>query len=458
MNRFQKILYPAILIIFFAFTFQSMPPSGWYQQNITGVGSRQISDIFFLDSLTGWAVTPYVIQNDTAFVFKTTNGGDNWFKANTRIGQFVGYNKIKFLNQNTGFSCGVSQLSGFKGLSKTTDGGYNWISLNVPDPTQTNDDMFILNEDTIWLVASSSITGGVFRTTNGGLNWTQQLNLGSQNPNKIYMYNARIGFISEAMFPPNNNLRKTTNGGINWFLVTNDYFFDMHFIDSLTGWKASGNSGDSSMKKTTDGGLTWTKQILPSGGGILFSYMSSFSNINKDTIWGVGGGFIFYPNSQSKTILYRTTNGGTNWYFQLPDTSLKFNGGKIDFVNKNCGWVYSASTGIHTKVGGDTSFYLTSTENISTIIPKDYYLFQNYPNPFNPSTKISFSVKRQTSNVKLLVFDITGKYISELTNQSFNPGEYTIDFNGNNLSSGTYFYSLLIDNNLIDTKKMLLLK
>lgn len=40
------------------------------------LGGRQIKDIFFLDSLTGWAVTPYITQNDTVYVLKTTNGGD----------------------------------------------------------------------------------------------------------------------------------------------------------------------------------------------------------------------------------------------------------------------------------------------------------------------------------------------------------------------------------------------
>ena len=61
-------------------------------------------------------------------------------------------------------------------------------------------------------------------------------------------------------------------------------FLDMYFVDSLTGWKANGN-----MMITTDGGFNWTSQILPNGGNIQITSMYKFSNINKDTIWGVGG-------------------------------------------------------------------------------------------------------------------------------------------------------------------------
>lgn len=126
MKNFLKITLSLIilLIIVLGFAMPLNPPAGnWYQQFLPNIGGRTISDIFFLDSLTGWAVTPYRFQNDTAYVLKTTNSGDSWFIVNIRIGQFVGHNKVKFLNSLTGFICGVSQTSGYKGLSKSTDGG-----------------------------------------------------------------------------------------------------------------------------------------------------------------------------------------------------------------------------------------------------------------------------------------------------------------------------------------------
>jgi hypothetical protein len=89
-------------------------------------------------------------------------------------------------------------------------------------------------------------------------------------------------------------------------------------------------------------------------------------------------------------------------------------------------------------------------------IPSEYKLFQNYPNPFNPVTKINFSLP-VSSNVKLIVYDITGKEVQILVNDFLNSGSYDIKFDGTNLPSGLYFYQLITGNYSV-TKKMILIK
>jgi hypothetical protein len=89
-------------------------------------------------------------------------------------------------------------------------------------------------------------------------------------------------------------------------------------------------------------------------------------------------------------------------------------------------------------------------------IPDIYVLDQNYPNPFNPVTKIKFSLP-VSSNVKLIVYDITGKEVQTLVNDFLNSGSYDIKFDGTNLPSGLYFYRL-ITGNYSETKKMLMVK
>lgn len=134
-------------------------------------------------------------------------------------------------------------------------------------------------------------------------------------------------------------------------------FYDIQFADSLTGWLST-TKEDTSMQKTTDGGLTWKVQKTPYGGfpNSLKGNMKEFSLVNKDTIWGCGG-FIFYPNERVKAVLYHTTNGGTNWTYQVPDTNINKAYYFINFTNKNNGWAYDfASGGIHTNTGGDTTF------------------------------------------------------------------------------------------------------
>ena len=81
---------------------------------------------------------------------------------------------------------------------------------------------------------------------------------------------------------------------------------------------------------------------------------------------------------------------------------------------------------------------------------------QNYPNPFNPSTTIEFSVSSE-GIVYLEVFDITGRKIITLFNEHVQSGSYTVEFNGDNLPSGLYFYKLTSGSDSI-TNKMLLIK
>ncbi|HMT10285.1 MAG TPA: T9SS type A sorting domain-containing protein [Ignavibacteria bacterium] len=286
------------------------------------------------------------------------------------------------------------------------------------------------------------------------MNWTQQYSAGSQNPEKIYMYNARIGFISDNS--GSSSIRKTTNGGLTWNInVPGEWFYDIYFIDSLTGWRTRGDT----MKFTSNGGSTWIKQLMPYGGMIFSSNLLRFSVLNKDTIWG-SGGYMLYPNNSVKSIIFRTTNGGNNWLFQIPDTSLLPFEQYVKFTDKNHGWYYSINnTGIHTTTGGDP-VWITAIEQISSEIPKDFKLYQNYPNPFNPDTKIKFQLLKH-GNAEITIYDITGRRIQKLLNEELNAGEYEIDFNASGLSSGTYFYKLTVTTGkevFTETKKMTLVK
>ena len=86
----------------------------------------------------------------------------------------------------------------------------------------------------------------------------------------------------------------------------------------------------------------------------------------------------------------------------------------------------------------------------------DFRLFQNYPNPFNPTTKISYQLKEKTF-VNLKVYNLLGKEVSTLRNETEPAGEYNVEFDGIVLPSGIYFYQLNT-NNFIQTRKMILLK
>ena len=98
----------------------------------------------------------------------------------------------------------------------------------------------------------------------------------------------------------------------------------------------------------------------------------------------------------------------------------------------------------------------TSIKNITNSIPTEYKLDQNYPNPFNPTTKITYQLPEK-SIVTLKVYDILGKEIVELVNETREAGNHEVIFNVNNLSSGIYYYQIKAGD-FIQSKKMLLIK
>ena len=99
-----------------------------------------------------------------------------------------------------------------------------------------------------------------------------------------------------------------------------------------------------------------------------------------------------------------------------------------------------------------------SATDVKSLQSKNYtfQLKQNYPNPFNPSTKIQYSIPSK-SFVTIKIFNILGKKITTLVNEIKNAGEYSVNFNSVNLTSGIYFYKLTAGN-YVSIKKMILLK
>lgn len=86
-----------------------------------------------------------------------------------------------------------------------------------------------------------------------------------------------------------------------------------------------------------------------------------------------------------------------------------------------------------------------------------YELHQNYPNPFNPETTIRYSLSEE-AEVKLTVFDITGREVAELVSGSRTKGNHSVNFNAENLTSGIYFLRLSVDGKAVQSKKMMMLK
>ncbi len=127
---------------------------------------------------------------------------------------------------------------------------------------------------------------------------------------------------------------------------------------------------------------------------------------------------------QKKFFIILNLAVGGNWP-GYPNSSTVFpQTMQVDYVR-----VYQDTTGT------------TNTLGESSNKPQGYLLQQNYPNPFNPSTAISFRLSA-ISFVKLNVYNLLGDKVSSLVNEEKPAGDYKVEFNGSNLPSGIYFYSL----------------
>ncbi|MEO8666126.1 MAG: T9SS type A sorting domain-containing protein, partial [Ignavibacteria bacterium] len=154
-----------------------------------------------------------------------------------------------------------------------------------------------------------------------------------------------------------------------------------------------------------------------------------------------------YQNHSAADTLAAIGNVQSNYVvatiFQDP---RYFTGGFGSVLAATIGWVVS-NGGLITGVGNN---------NVVNNLPDNFKLSQNYPNPFNPTTKISFNIPK-SGLVTLKIYDMVGKEVATLVNEVKNIGNYEVEFNGSNLSSGTYFYRME-STNFVDTKKMILIK
>jgi outer membrane protein assembly factor BamB len=260
------------------------------------------------------------------------------------------------------------------------------------------------------------------------------------------------------------------------------------------------------LKYSTNGDLIWNKCY---SGTTNYNYIRDMKSDKNDNIYisasvgsSITGGYdygtIKYDSSGNKLWENRYTSPATNYnipnYMYLDDSGNSYiTGGlasiKIDTYGNTIWTIIDSATGYwffgkviksdyqnNVIILGDVTNYslndcliitkysqVTGINNQNQIV-SSYKLFQNYPNPFNPTTNIKYSIsengkwKMENGNVVLKVFDILGREVKELVNEKQNTGNYEIKFDGTNLSSGIYFYSLFINGVKIDTKKLMLLK
>lgn len=162
------------------------------------------------------------------------------------------------------------------------------------------------------------------------------------------------------------------------------------------------------------------------------------------------------------TVKYNVESGAEGQFSRYNSTSNRNDAG-VSIAADTSGNVFVGGYTQDTATGYDmlTEKFLLGELSIginiiSTEVPQGFKLYQNYPNPFNPSTKIKFDV-RKSANVKITVYDVTGRQVGVIVNEVLRTGTYEMSLTANNLASGLYFYELVAED-YKEVKKMILVK
>lgn len=375
--------------------------------------NRNLEDVTMVDPFTGWIV------GGDGLILKTEDAGLSWFEQDS--GTDLDLYAVHFLDQQTGWATGHQGI-----ILKTTNGGENW-EIAAQHSWLRLYDIFFINESMGWAFGSG---GRILKTIDGGETWQQTtLPIGSGNFYSIHFFNELTGIVAGVL----NTIYKTYDGGETWELkyymnTMYDSIQSLAFADDLHGWAA----GTLTQMRTTDGGETWSvMQELN---------VDEFTDVHfVDEFYGIMVGYA--------GRFFQTQDGGDTWESVIVRNRFGFSGISV-----------SGSTGILIGFYGsimrtDQFFVNLDRDNVDV---HTFQLNQNYPNPFNPSTTIPFELF-EASNVRMEVYDMLGRRVALLVNETLQAGRHTAVFDAGSLPSGVYIARLQAGG-VVFSRKMLLVK
>jgi photosystem II stability/assembly factor-like uncharacterized protein len=464
-----------------------------YQQNPM---QAALKDIYFHSSTKGWAVA-----STNNAILRTNDGGASWvFQTGVTVTKSLVRKQNTSGNIGNPFCLHPKNKDGMFILAGSTlyrslDKGDTWTQLASGIPGGTCHSFFVNANDTNLMIAAKGTSGGrVIGSTNYGQTWYDILNpinltsygmpleVDPNNPNTVYLA------------PDNAPLRVSTNWGANWTLLSGgepggtfrspcDVIIQYDMPNLILVGDGTTGSGNGKVWRSSNGGLNWTLINTVSGSEIpmmantsldlnLFyhstwssgsfwkstSMASTFSNLNQSgALWATDIAkddptAVAY-NQYSGSATYLSLDGGSS--FQTMNATSSPAAG-ILFMDKAT-LLYQQGSGVDKLQITYSVTTVTGNNQISSEIPSKFGLTQNYPNPFNPVTMIKYDIAK-ASNVSLKVYDVLGNEVALVVSGNLSAGKYAADFNASKLASGIYFYSLIVDGQKVDTKKMMLVK
>jgi hypothetical protein len=403
-------------------------------------------------------------------LYKTTDGGTNWFPIINGIGTIKNFLALAMspTDPNTiylGSSFSVATSTGPSVIYKSTDGGSNWVlsSNGLPtDPTEINP-VRTLNVSTAnpnvvtagLFMNTATLLGGFYVSTDAGANWVRKHN-GLPSLTGLLIRSAAIRPLFDNQFyvgldgggGVNIGVWATTDGGDNWFDFNGGTMFNTYTIRALV-FNPTGNhtlfAGCGSL--TGQGVYEYTYSFVPVE---LVSFSAEVFNGNVNLSWTTAteiNNFGFEVERSSETTEFRTIGfvDGSGTTTEPQEYSY------IDRTTSSGTYFYRLK---QVDLNGRYEYFDAIEVDVKATLGFD--LGQNYPNPFNPGTAISYQLP-VNSFVTLIIYDVLGNEVAALVNEQKSAGTYEVEFNASDFGSGVYFYTLRAGD-YVATKKMILMK
>ncbi len=372
----------------------SVDTAGWITKTKGSI--LGISQIYFIDQNTGWAI-------NNELILKTENSGLEW---DTII--FDKYNRksdIYFYNDQNGW------LIDFYGIKKTVNGGNTWEYM---------DSIYFLNKLSFitpkygWAIGDY---GKIFHTEDWGNTWVKQDIQLNRNLNSVQFKSIEKGWT----VGNNGTILYTKDGGDNWesqISATESDLMDLFFVNLINGWVVGDNGV---ILKTENGGESWEHQNSNTSRKIRAVHFT-----DHNTGWAVG----------NSGLILHTINGGEDWIEKISPSNNTFY--CTHFFDENIGWIGgSGGNIIYTSNGGIVNTEDNPTQDFNRVSIV-------FPNPFSTFTRIKYS-SVSNSKIHIHIFNSSGGLIhSNISTQSAGTHEY--HWNSQEYPAGIYYYRIQINN------------
>ena len=368
-----------------------------------GIDAKEIRALLVFQDSTYLVSINAQYEKDPISLYKTTDGGANWFPYQNGFGG-DGHTQVSGLAMDPSEPNIIYAAGG--AVAKSTDGGLSWR--RILGSTWYGAAYHDLVIDTclthrIWVIMDGALDGSaVYITTESDDSWM------------VAAVSYPFGCSAIALSPVDSNVAYVATYGI---------------------------------MKTTNGGYVWSYIVAPA----TQQYFAGLCFSSNAFLYATG----WFPPSITTLQFYKSSDEGSTWYAvesgisgamsvrQLEVVSVK--GVDYLFLGTEGGGVFSYTNHFEAGIYGKVESF-----------PEKFSLAQNYPNPFNPTTMINYQLP-VNSFVSLKVYDVLGREVATLVNEMNLAGMSTVTWNAADQPSGVYF-SVLNSGHVALVRKMILLR